>query len=399
MARSSLLAAVAVFAGLALVGGGLAFVKYRALHPAAGPAWEPADAVEVVAAREVSWQPTADLVGNVLSLRSVEVRTELAAKVREVRFESGSIVEQGQVLLTLDDTTEQADLAAADAAVRVAEANVVSADARVRLADAELRRMAQVARGGIASEIELDRSRAELDRSVADRLRTLAEVDLAKARADQVRARLAKLTVVAPFRARVGLRRVHEGQYLAEGTSIVMLEEVSDKVYLDFAIPQDHVPRVQRGVVVMGSAPLLGPAPVRIEVVALDASVDFDTRNVRVRAVVENRADVLRPGMFIQLRVPTEEPRPYVVVPTTAVRRTSYADQVFVVLPATGEPPQRRAKQRFVKLGPTIGDDVIVLEGIAAGDEVASTGSFKLRDGGLVNPAAKATTQASTADQ
>lgn len=385
MSRSSALAAAAVFGGLAVVGGGLGLVKYRALHAAPAGGWEPAEAVDVVPAREVSWYPTADLVGTVFSLRSVEVRTELAGRVRTVHFESGAVVEQGQPLLALDDTTERADLLAAEAAVRVAEASVVSAGARLRLAEAELRRMAEVARGGVASEIELDRARAELDRATADRERAVAEVDQAKARVAQVQTRLAKLTLVAPFRARVGLRLVHEGQYLGEGASVVRLEEVSDRVYLDFAIPQDYLPRVRRGVSVMGSAPLLGPAPVRIEVVAVDASVNLDTRNVRVRAVVADPQDVLRPGMFIQLRVPVEEPRPYVVVPTTAVRRTSYADQVFVVVPGEG-PQQRRAKSRFVKLGPTVGDDTIVLEGVAAGEDVAAGGSFKLRDGALIMP-------------
>ncbi len=205
----------------------------------------------------------------------------------------------------------------------------------------------------------------------------------------QVQVRLAKLTLRAPFRARAGLRYVHEGQYLKEGVTVVRLEEVSARIYLDFAIPQDHAARVRPGASVMATAAVLGPGPVKIEVVALDAAVDGDTRNIRVRAILDDPEGVLRPGMFVQLRVPVSDPQPYVVVPATAVRRASYADQVFVVVP--GEKPEElRAKQRFVKLGPTIGDDVIVLEGVAAGEQVATTGSFKLRDGALVMPAAPA---------
>lgn len=387
MRSSTIAAGAAVFVVIAAVGGGLAAFKVRALSADAAQGWEPAESVQVVAAREVSWRPTADLVGTVVSLRSVEVQNELAGVVREVRFESGAIVEAGGVLLTLDDTVEQADLAAAEASVRVAEASVESADARLRLAQAELRRVQEIAQARIASEIDLDRARSELDRATADKTRAAAEVDQARARVAQVQARLAKLTLRAPFRGRTGLRYVHEGQYLKDGTTIVALEEVAERIYLDFAIPQDHAPRVQPGASVMASAPVLGPAPVRIEVAAVDAAVDNGTRNIRVRAVLDNPGGVLRPGMFIQLRVPVSDPRPYVVVPATAVRRSSYADQLFVVVPGDA-PEQLRAKQRFVTLGPTIGDDVIVLEGVRAGEQVAATGSFKLRDGALVMPAA-----------
>lgn len=382
MTRSSVIAAATLFAGIAVTGALLAAYKHRALHPD-GPAhaWEPSEAIEVVAAREVQWNPTADLVGTVFSLRSVRVRNELAGTIREVTFESGEIVEAGRVILTLDDSTDRADLALAQAGVRVAEANVAAGAAQLKLAETELRRLQGLAaaRAGV-TELELDRAQAELERALAVGTRLAAEVQQAQARVAQVEARLEKLVLRAPFTGRAGLRLVHEGQYLSEGTDLVGLEEVSDTIYLDFAIPQEYVSRVRRGVVVMATSPVLGPSPVRIEVVALDASVNDQTRNVRVRAVVDNPGEALRAGMFVQLRVPVEEPRPYLMIPTTAVRRTSYADQVFVIVAGTA-PDELRARQRFVKLGPTVGDDVIVLEGLAPGEEVAATGSFKLREG------------------
>jgi membrane fusion protein (multidrug efflux system) len=397
--RSTVVGA-AVFLGVAAVAGGLTAYKVRALSAEAGGGWEPAESVQVVTAREVAWRPEADLVGTVRSLRSVEVQNELAGVVRAVRFESGSIIEAGEVLLTFDDAVEQADLAAAEANVRVAEASVVAADARLRLAQAELRRVEEIAQARVASEIDLDRARSELDRAAAEKTRTQAEVEAARALVGQVQARLVKRTLRAPFRGRTGLRNVHEGQYLKEGTTVVALEEVSERIYLDFAIPQDHAPRVRPGTTVMADAAVLGSDPVRIEVVALDAAVNLDTRNIRVRAVVDDPGGVLRPGMFIQIRVPVDEPRPFVVVPATAIRRSSYADQVFVIVPGEAE-GQLRAKQRFVELGPTVGDDVIILDGVAQGERVAATGSFKLRDGALVTPstadadAVAATTSAS----
>jgi membrane fusion protein (multidrug efflux system) len=144
----------------------------------------------------------------------------------------------------------------------------------------------------------------------------------------QVEARLAKLTIAAPFRARAGMRLVHEGQYLAEGASVVSLQELTDTIYLDFAIPQEYAPRVKPGVAVMATGELLGADPVRIEVVAVDATVNNDTRNLRVRAVVDNRQGALVPGMFLQISVPVEEPKRFVMAPGTGIRRSSYADSV-----------------------------------------------------------------------
>src|ERR1043165_3647745 len=100
-------------------------------------AFEPSEATALVEAREVPWQATADLVGTVFALRSVTVRNELAAAIRSVGFQSGDTVEQDQVLLKQDDTTDRADLYAAKAAVRVAEANIAQVDSQVKLAEAE----------------------------------------------------------------------------------------------------------------------------------------------------------------------------------------------------------------------------------------------------------------------
>lgn len=384
MNRSSVLAAAGLFLGLLGAAGGLAYYKAQEIGAAAagGGGYEPAEAVDIAEVRQVTWQPTSDLVGTVVALRSVLVRNELSGVVTTVGFESGAVVEEGQVLLKLDDSVERADLAAAKASVRVAEANVAQAESRIRLAERMLERLTSV-QGRAVAEADLDRARSELDTAKAEHTRWLAEVDQAKARVAQVETRLRKMTIRAPFRARAGMRMVHEGQYLPEGTTVVDLQELTDQIYLDFAIPQEYAPRVAPGTAVMATGQLLGPEPTRIEVVATDATVNNETRNLRVRAVVDNSAGRLVPGMFIQIRVPVEDARPYTVVPGTAIRRASYGDSVFVLVPGEGE-GQLRAKQRFVTLGPMIGDDVIVLKGLEPGERVAAAGSFKLRDGVLV---------------
>lgn len=367
---------------LVLLAGGIGFVMLklkRAKPPAQEMAFEPAESVQIVKAIETDWQPTADLVGTVFPIRSVMVRNELAGAVRFVGFDSGDIVEANQVLIRLDDTTEQADLNAAKAAVRVAEANIEQVQTQIKLAEVELERYSSVQSRAIA-EVEIDRARTKLESARADKGKWEAEVDQARAHVAQVEARLGKMTIRSPFRARAGMRSVHEGQFLAEGVSIVTLQETTDTIYLDFAVPQEYAPLVRKGTAVMATGELLGPEPVRIEVVAVDSTVNNDTRNLRVRSVIENKDGTLVPGMFVQVRVPIGPSQRLVTVPNVAIRRAAYANCVFVIEPDK-DGQTMRAKQRFITLGQTIGDNVIVLEGLKAGEEIGGAGSFKLRDG------------------
>ncbi len=380
MRRAWVITAVVLLVAVLVGVGGYVMVKLKRPKAAAGAeaAFEPFESVQIVKAQETTWQPTADLVGTVIAKRSVMVRNELPGPVTFVGFQSGDVVEPGQVLLKQDETTEQADLRAVQAAVRVAEANIEQVDSQIKLAQVELDRLVSVQSRAVA-EVDLDRARTKLESAQADRGKWIAEVDQARARVAQVEARLAKLTLKAPFRARAGMRTVDEGQYLAEGIDVIMLQELTDTIYLDFAVPQEYAPLVKAGTSVMATGALLGPDPVRIEVMAADAVVNNDTRNLRIRAIVENKDGTLVPGMFVAVRVPIGAPRTLVTVPNMTVRRAAYANYVFTIAP--DKDGTMRAHQRFVTVGENMGEDVIVLEGLKAGEEVGAAGSFKLRDG------------------
>jgi membrane fusion protein (multidrug efflux system) len=383
--RSSVIAGVLVFVVIAVIASAVYLTRRSSDAKAAAKAqtekFEPAAATLVVEARKLPFQPESDLVGTVVALRSVMVASELSGTVREVQFESGAIVDKGTVLLTMDDSTEQADLRAAQATVRVSEANIAVADARLRLAQTNLDRLSQAVAVNAAPVADLDRAKAELDQARADRERLLAEVDQSKARAAYLQTKIDKHVIRAPFRGRVGLRNIHPGAYLAEGGPIVMLQEVGEKIFLDFAIPQEYLVQVAPGYTVMASSPMLSKEPVKIEVVSVDATANNDTRNVRVRSLVNNPGERLRQGMSVEVRVPVGPSFDYVVVPSTAIRRATYADHVWVAATSTDskDPPGTlRAQQRFVKLGPTLGSDVVVTEGITPGELVCADGSFKL---------------------
>ncbi|QYK47912.1 MAG: efflux RND transporter periplasmic adaptor subunit [Phycisphaeraceae bacterium] len=379
MNRKWIVGTTIVVVGAIAAAGAIAAVKGREKGNEAGaPKFEPFEAAQIVEAGVMTFQPTADMVGTVFAKRSVMVRNELAARVLEVGFDSGVVVEAGQVLVRQDDTTDRADLEAALASVRVAEASIEQGDTEIALAEVELQRLSAVQTRAIA-EVELDRARSRLDAARAARVRWVAEADQARARVAQVESRIEKLTIRAPFRARAGMRTVHEGQYLAEGTDIVGLQELTDTIYLDFAVPQEYAERARVGTVVMASGAMLGSEPARIEVVAVDATVNNSTRNLRIRAIVDNSRGALVPGMFVQVRVPIDAPSEHVVVPSVAIRRAPYGNSVFVI--SADESGETRAFQRFVTLGETVGEQVIVLDGLKQGERIAAAGSFKLRDG------------------
>jgi len=405
MKRGAVITAIVILGGLAAAGGGLAWWKYHSIQKAmaggGGGGFEPAESVSVVEVQTKPWYPTAKLVGSVFAIQSIVLSNEIAGTVKEVRFESGAIAEPGQVLLTMDTVTEEADLAAAQANVKVAQANIEVALAEVRsmqstikLAESDARRMEQAVRGKAASEMALDKANADVEQAQAKLVQATSNVERSKSELEQSAARVLQLqaliekkTLKAPFRARLGIRSVHPGQYLPEGTRLVELQGVSAQTYLDFAIPQDDAWRIKPGQVVPARSVALGEGLIPITVQAIDAAVDRSTRNVRVRSIVPNPGEKLRPGTFVDVEVPLGDMQNLIMVPAVAVRRASYGDHVFVVI--AGDKPTDaqgalRVKQKFIKVGPTVGQDLVIESGLAVGDRIAASGAFKLRDGALI---------------
>lgn len=397
MKRSAIVAASVLFGVIGLAAAGLWFVKYRRDHAPPPPVFDHMESAEIVLAKKVLFQPRSELTGTVFSRRTVRVQNEMSGIVKKVNFESGSIVEADQVLITLDDSTDRADLAALEASVRVSEADLNVVEARIRLAEAEYDRQLQANRVAATSAMEVDRAKAEVDKAAAERARVQAEIEEAKAKVQQMQVRLAKFTIRAPFRSRVGMRSVHEGQFLppqmgmgGDGGSVAVLEEVSDTVYLDFAVPQEFLRSVQPGMIVEAASELFPGQPLSLKVVALDSSVDRGTRNIRVRSEVKNPGGTLRQGMSVKVSVPVDVPVEYVAVPAVAIRRASYGDAVYAV--EKDKDGKDRAVQRFVKLGPVVSEPdatggaawIAVLTGVKEGDRIAATGSFKLRESAIV---------------
>ncbi len=335
-----------------LIGMGAAMEK-------AGPPPEPVGSHR---AEQQSWEASLDAIGSVASAKGVAIATEVPGTVLKIHFESGDVVKAGQVLVQLDATVEQAQLAAA----------LVRKD----LAATNVKRTRALAGAGVVAAATLDNDESQLKSSSADIV--------------TLQAQIAKKTIRAPFAGKLGMRSVNLGQFLNPGTPITTLESV-DSVYVDFTLPQQRLADVRSGMPVRMRVESLEGAPLEGTIAAIDPSIDASTRSIKLRAAVPNQADKLRPGMFVDVEVVMPEKKSYVVVPITALVRAPYGDSVFVVedkkedAPGTRETPDGKpvkvARQQFVRTGPQRGDYVALLDGVEAGQEIVTTGAFKLRNG------------------
>jgi membrane fusion protein (multidrug efflux system) len=335
---------------------GLAAWKYESMRKADAASAnqpEPVESVTVAVARALEHRQTTTSIGTVIALRSITLRNELPGTVRQVMLTPGHIVDADTVLVALDIAVEEAELKAQEA--------------QVALAEATLDRMQRARQNRAVSELEVDRARAERDVALAQIARTKAVI--------------ARKTIRAPFRARVGLADVHPGQYLNEGTQLTTLQGVDDGVHVDFTVSQRGAAglRVGQRVDVFATN---DASSIAARIVALDARIDPTTRNATVRARIEGAANTPAPGASVRIQVPVGTPHKAVAVPSSALRKGPGGDHVFVIAPA--KDGKTRAHTRPVESGAMLADEVVILGGLAAGEQVAASGSFKLRDAALV---------------
>lgn len=342
---------------LLAVGGlaaGLAGWKYAEIEKAAAEAAnvpEQPQFVTIATAQPHEYRRTTTSIGTVRALRSVTLSNELAGTVSEVKLVPGEIVEPGQLLVGLDVSVELAELAALEA--------------QAELAETELARLQRLMEGQTASNIEFERAQAERD--------------VAQAQIERLKAIIARKTIRAPFRARVGMADVHPGQFLESGTELTTLQGVDDEVHIDFTVPQRVAGALEAGdevVVVVGNE-----TEHTARIIAIDARVDMETRNAWVRARMDADA-APRPGASVRVRVPVGGLRTGVSIPVSALRKGPEGDHVFVL--ETDERGALRAHLRRVVVAAAMGDQVLVESGLKPGEQVAASGSFKLRDGALV---------------
>lgn len=338
------------------IGSGLALWKIGSIRKSnamAASQPEPMEAVAVAEAAERDYQPSTTSIGTVLALQSVTLRNELAGTVRTAALVPGQVVEKGTLLVALDVSVEEAELKAQEA--------------QAVLAQTSLNRTERLEKNRVAADSEVDRARAEREIALAQISRTKAIME--------------RKTIRAPFRARVGMADLHPGQYLNEGTQLTTLQGVDDAVHVDFTVAQYVAANLQEGAKVEVTA-AGQEAPLPATIVAIDAKVDPATRNAWVRAKIEGAVKAPAPGASVRVRVPVGPPRNAVAVPASALRKGPEGDHLFVIGP--DQQGKMRASVRAVQSGHVIGDEVLILSGLKAGERIAASGSFKLREMALV---------------
>jgi membrane fusion protein (multidrug efflux system) len=349
-----------LMAATILIVAALGFVKFKQIQTAIaqGAAFQPPPAaVTTVVAQGEAWPATLSAVGTVAAVRGVTISADLPGVVDRIAFTAGQNVREGQVLAVLDTRQERAQLAAAEAQQHLARTTFD----RVQ---------------GLLNERVI--SRAEFDQATADQRQ-------AEARAGEIRATIDRKTIRAPFSGVLGIRHVNLGQYLSAGDALVTLESL-DPIYVNFGVPQQAAAQIRAGLTVHVTAGEHAERQFTGRVTAIDSVVDETTRNVQVQAMLSNPHGTLRPGMFVQTEVVVGESQKVVSLPASAISYAPYGDSVFVVADTKGEDGQtyKGVRQQFVKVGPTRGDQVGIVSGVNAGDEVVTSGVFKLRNGAAV---------------
>jgi membrane fusion protein (multidrug efflux system) len=342
------------------IAAGLAWTKYSQIQQAMEMARsfpEPMQTVEFAISEVSSWQPEVDVSAEVLATRSIELRNELSGRVVEVGFRPGETVLRGQVLLRQDTSQESARLAAA-----VADAE---------LAAVEYERVQKLLDMDVASESQRDQTLARKNASVAEQRALQSIID--------------KKNIIAPFDAITGLHELEVGQYLDIGTLISRLVGVSDKIWIDFSLPQNQAP-LEIGDKITIAAPGAVGDSIDATIIGRDAWVDTRSRNIKFRARADNSDGRLTPGLSVTAIVPVGETRSAVLVPSTAVRYDLIGTHVYTLEPIeSGDRGTDRAHRRAVEVGAERDRKIVIISGLDPGQRVAANGSFKLREGVLVN--------------
>lgn len=345
---------------LLLLIGGLGFLKFSQIKAAiaAGAAFQmPPEAVTTVVAGQEQWPAVLNTIGSVVAAHGVTVSADLPGVVEKIDFESGRAVKKGDLLVRLDTSQERAQLASADAGRHLSSLNFDRAKGLLER--------------GVTSQAEYDRMAAELKQ--------------AEARVGEIQATIERKTIRAPFSGVLGIRQADLGQYLNSGDPIVPLQAL-DPVYVNFSVPQQEAGQLGTGAEVRVWTDGGADRAVSGRITAINSVIDEGTRNIQVQATFDNTDGALRPGMFVQVEVRVGAADQVVALPGSAVNYAPYGNSVFVVeqLKDAKGNSYSGVRQQFVQLGPARGDQVAVVSGVKPGEEVVTSGVFKLRNGAAV---------------
>ncbi len=259
------------------------------------------------------------------------------------------------MLIKLDASAEQAQMR--------------SAQADAELAKADFERARDLAQRKVISKAEMDAAASKYSQR--------------KAAVDNMQSVIDKKEIHAPFDGIAGIREVNPGQMVPVGQKLVTLQAL-DKVFVDFALPQQQLGEIKAGLPVKVTTDAIQGREFDGEVTAINSAIDPATRTVALQATLDNSDHALRAGMFARVSVILPTKNPTLFIPSTAVSYAPFGNSVFLIEKKKDEKTGKESlalRQQFIRTGETRGDFVAVTEGLKEGNEVVSTGVFKMRNG------------------
>ncbi|MDP9004394.1 MAG: efflux RND transporter periplasmic adaptor subunit [Verrucomicrobiota bacterium] len=340
---------------LFLVVVGIKVLQFATMISAGKKMVPPPTTVTSAEAKKADWQPMLTAIGSVSPVQGAMISAELAGTVTEIKFQSGALVKKGDVLLKMDVSPEEAQLR--------------SAKADEELAKNDLDRARDLATRKVISAAEFDAAQSKYAQK--------------KAAMENIQSTIDKKQIRAPFDGTAGIRAVNPGQMVKVGDPLVSLQTMG-QVYFDFSLPQQQLAEVKQDLAVKVTTDAIPGREFDGKLTAINSSIDPATRNVTLQATLDNPENALRAGMFGRIKVLLPKNNPTLFVPATAVSYAPYGNSVYVIEKKkddkTGE-ESLLLRQQFIRTGETRGDFVAVTDGLKVGEQVVSTGVFKLRNG------------------
>jgi membrane fusion protein, multidrug efflux system len=357
MAKRMAIMLVAVGLVFGLVFGFKAYVAAKIKESLAGLANMP-QTVSTTTAAYQEWQSQIEAVGTLRAVKGADLAFEVAGIVDHIDFNSGDDVQAGAPLVHLRSDDDVAKLR--------------SLEATAQLAQITYQRDEKQFRAQAVSQATLDTDAANLKN--------------ANAQVDEQQAVVNKKTIRAPFAGHLGIRAVDLGQYVSPGATIVTLQAL-DPIYVDFYLPQQSIDQIKVAQEVSVTVDTYPDQRFSGQVTAINPKIDANSRNIQVRATLQNADHKLLPGMYARIDVTTAAPERQVTLPQTAVTYNPFGSTVYIVddqgRDAKGQ-ARPVARQTFVTTGPRRGDQVAVLSGVKEGDVVVTAGQTKLHNGSLL---------------
>lgn len=318
----------------------------------------PPVAVTSMAVETQIWYPVLQAVGSLSAAQGVMLSADLPGIVYKTPLgPGGTMVRKGDLLVQLDTRQEEAQLR--------------SAEAKCVLARSTYDRTMNLSEKSVVAKATLDDARAQYDSALGA--------------VEEIKVMIRRKTLYAPFDGMLGICVINEGQYLQSGAPIVPLN-LLDVLSVNFSLPQQNFSELHAGQAIRVKAEGVPHKTFEGTITGINSELDAVTRNIGVSGSIKNEDMLLRGGMFVTVAVLLPPKKNVIAVPETAINYAPYGDSVFVIesLKKENEVPYLGVREQPVTLGTRQGDQVEIVRGLKAGDNIVTSGVFKLQPGSPV---------------